>query len=98
MKFFNWLNYMNVYINYCTSIYIILKVKGDNYRRTREGEDGNWTFEIGCDLFKRKGDAFTESDTWWLIDMVDIIKPLNDLQIVKVTSNRIKYIFDDENL
>ena len=89
---------MNVYINYCTSIYIILKVKGDNYRRTREGEDGNWTFEIGCDLFKRKGDAFTESDTWWLIDVVDIIKPLNDPQIVKVTSNRIKYIFDDENL
>ena len=78
--------------------YINLKVKGDNYRRTETGEEGNWTFEIGCDLFSQKGNAFTESDKWWLIDMQDIFKPLNDPLVVKVTSNRIKYIFSDGEL
>ena len=75
-----------------------MKVKSDNYRCTKGGQDGNWTFEIGCGLFKRKGDAFTESDTWWLIDMEDMMHPLKDPQVVKVTSNRIKYIFDDDTL
>ena len=75
-----------------------MKVKGDNYRCTKTGEKGNWTFEIGCDLFNKKGDAFTESNKWWLIDMQDIFKPLNDPLVVKVTSNRIKYIFSDGEL
>ena len=52
-------------------------------------------FEIGCDLFTKnlKGDAYKEMDKWWLIDTADVIKPLEDPKVVKVTSNRSKYIF-----
>ena len=70
-----------------------LKVKGDNYRWTNKGEEGNWTFEISCDLINKKGDGFTQNDKWWFIDIADIVKPLDDPQVLKVTSNRIKYIF-----
>ena len=42
-------------------------------------------FEIGCDFFMKnpKGDAYKEMDKWWLIDMADIIKPLEDPEVVK---------------
>ena len=52
-------------------------------------------FEIECDLFTKnpKGDAYKEMDKWLLIDTGDIIKPLEDPEVVKVTSNRSKYIF-----
>ena len=51
-------------------------------------------FEIGCDLFTKnpKGDAYKEMDKCWLIDTGDVIKPLEDPEVVKVTSNRSKYI------
>ena len=74
-----------------------LKVKGDNYRRTKEGEIGNYTFEVGFDLFTRnpKGGQFKELDEWWLIDMADIVKELPDPIIVKVTSKRCNFVWEE---
>ena len=73
-----------------------MKVKGDNYRSTKEGEVRNYTFEVGFDLFMRnpKGGQFKELDEWWLIDMADIVKELPDPIIVKVTSKRCNFVWE----
>ena len=59
------------------------------------GEPGNYTFELGCDLFTRKGDGYLIMEKWWMIDSTDILGELEDPKIVKVTSNRCKYVFKD---
>ena len=43
----------------------------------------------------QKETVFTESDKWWLIENDDFWGKLNDPQVVKVTSNHMKYIFDE---
>ena len=79
---------------------VILKVKGDNYRKTRHGEQGLFTFEIGCDLFTKnpKGESYKEVDKWWLLEVGDFVKEMNDPVVVKVTSKRCNYIFSDSLL
>ena len=80
---------MNYYFDY--------KVKGDNYRRTKEGELGNFTFEIGFDFFSRnpKGGHFKQMDKWWLVDVADIGTELPEPTVVKVTSKRYNLVWND---
>ena len=54
-------------------------------------------FEIGCDLFERnpKGGNFHLLDKLWLIDSTDFLKDTEDPVVVKVTSKRFNYIFND---
>ena len=73
-------------------VVISLKVKGDNYKRC---QGGGFTFELGCDIFTRKGDAFKIEEKWWLIDSDDFCGKIRDPEVVKVTANRIKYVFPD---
>ena len=77
-----------------------LKVKGDNYRWTKDEELGAYTFKIGCDLFHKnlKGDSYHELDKWWLVDYDEIVRETNDPVVVKITSNRSNFIFKDELL
>ena len=79
---------------------VILKVKGDNYRKTRPGEDGSFMFEVGCDLFVKnpKGDSYKEMDKWWLLDIDDVVKEMSDPVVVKVTSKRCNFLFSDSVL
>ena len=74
-----------------------MKVKGDNYRKTKEGERGSYIFEVGFDLFTRnlKQGHYKELDEWWLIDTVDIVHELTDPDIVKVTSKRFNYVWKE---
>ena len=74
-------------------VVIFLKVKGDNYKRS---EEGRFTFELGCDIFTRKGDAFKMEEKWWLIDTYDFCGKIREPVVVKVTANRIKYVFSDD--
>ena len=77
-------------------ICVFVKVKGDNYRRARDEEPGNYVFEIGCDLFtKADKEGYKKMEEWWLIDLDEFINPIDDPVIVKVTANRVKYIFKD---
>lgn len=57
-------------------------------------------FEIGLDLFTKTGhgNAYKQMDKWWLLDVEDIISKIDDPEIIKVTSNRIKYVFKDRLL
>ena len=71
------------------------KVKGDNYRRTKSTEAGSFAFEIGCDLFVKKGENYTEMDKWWLLDVDDMMKEIEDPVVVRVTSKRSNFIFKD---
>ena len=77
--------------------FLHLKVKGDNYRRTKKGEAGNYTFEVGFDLFSKnpKANMYKQLDKWWLVDSSDIVKALPDPKIVKVTSKRFNYVWKD---
>ena len=79
---------------------VILKVKGDNYRKTRHGEAVSFTFEIGCDLFAKnpKGESYKEVDKWWLLEVGDFVKEMNDPVVVKVMSKRCNFIFSDSLL
>ena len=77
-------------------VVIFLQVKGDNYKRCEEGKEGAYTFELGCDIFTRKGDAFKIEDKWWLIDTYDVCGRIREPVVVKVTVNRIKYMFSDD--
>ena len=66
-----------------------LKVKGDNYKKIDDG----YTSEVGCDIFVKKGDSYKIEEKWWLFDTCDVMKEIAEPTIVKVTANRIKYIF-----
>ena len=70
-----------------------LKVKGDNYKRC---EGGGFTFEVGCDIFTRKGDSFKIEEKWWMIDNYDFCGKIRDPVVVKITANRSKYVFSDD--
>ena len=77
-----------------------LKVKGDNYRCTKDEEQGAYTFEIGYNLFHKnpKGDSYHELDKWWLVDFDEIVRETNDPVVVKITSKRSNFIFKDKLL
>ena len=74
-----------------------LKVKGDNYRKTKPGEKGNFLFEVGFDLFtcNPKQGYFKELDEWWLIETIDIVDELPDPELIKVTSKRFNYFWKE---
>ena len=73
-----------------------LKVKGDNYRRTKDGEKGLYTFEVGFDLFTKnpKTGNYKKMNEWWLVEMTDIVHELEEPTVVKVTSKRFNYMWD----
>ena len=92
------------YITYCNNHFLNivtffwhLKVKGDNYRRTKEGNAGNYTFEVGFDLFSKnpKGNTYKMLDEWWLVDSGDVVSELPDPTIVKVTSKRYNFVWPE---
>ena len=80
-------------MNFCLNF--TLKVKCDNYKKN---DDGSFGFELGFDLFTQTGRSGTYKpmDEWWMVNTIDIIKRINDPQIEKVTSNRVKYHFELE--
>ena len=43
----------------------------------------------------RNKDTLKELDEWWLIDMADIVQALPDPRVVKVTSKRCNYVWED---
>ena len=60
-------------------------------------EDGNYTFEVGFNLFRRnaKGGHYRELDEWWIVDVSDIVQKIPDPKVVEVTSKRFNYVWDD---
>ena len=45
-----------------------------------------------------KGDSYKEMDKWWLLDLDDIVKEMNDPVVVKVTSKCCNFLFSDSML
>lgn len=70
----------------------IFQVKGDNYRRK---ENGEFVFEVGCDLFSNTGklNIYKPIEKWWFIEQIDFLKRIADPIMERVSANRIKYIF-----
>lgn len=88
--------YWTEYFKGFCDFFFDLKVKGDNYRRTKDREKGLYTFEVGFDLFTQnpKTGNYKEMDEWWLVEMTDIVHELEEPTVVKVTSKRFNYMWD----
>ena len=46
-------------------------------------------------MFAKKGECYKPMEKWWLIDSDDVLQPIEEPVIVKVSANRIKYMFPD---
>ena len=63
----------------------IFQVKGDNYRRK---ENGEFIFEVGCDLFSNTGklNIYKLIEKWWLIKQIKQMETSSSLVVCTSSS------------